>query len=188
MIMTSEPHADLRVVQEPKMHDLYRYWEGKLRGRIMPARADIDPLELRQQLANLILVDVVGSPPQFRIRLAGTDIVSRYGAELTGKALDDIDLGGDLAAIKEQYEETVLKQMPTYCRHYIETKNHKFLRYERMLMPLSADGSTVNMLLGGIYPLPPEIAVEGEERVVATGNHDPQGSGHAVVLLKARSA
>jgi hypothetical protein len=44
------------------------------------------------------------------------------------------------------------------------------------------------MLLGGIYPLPPEIAVAGEEKAVATGNHDPQGSGHAVVLLKARSA
>lgn len=186
--MTSEPLADLSVVHEPKMHDLYRYWEGKRRGRPMPARVDIDPLDLRRQLANLILVDVAGSPPQFRIRLAGTDIVSRYGAELTGKVLDDIDLGSDLAAIKEQYEETVLKRTPTYCRHSIETKNHKFLRYERMLMPLSADGSTVNMLLGGIYPLPSEIGVEGEEGAVATGSHDLHGPGQAVILLKANSA
>ena len=85
------------------MHDLYRYWEGKRRGRTMPARADIDPLELRQQLANLILVDVAGSPPQFRIRLAGTDIVSRYGAELTGRALGRYrsreQPGGDQGAV-----------------------------------------------------------------------------------------
>lgn len=188
MIMTSEPHADLSMVHEPKMHDLYRYWEGKRRGRAMPARADIDPLELRQQLANLILVDVAGAPPQFRIRLAGTDIVSRYGAELTGKALDDIDLGSDLAAIKEQYEATVFKQTPTYCRHYIETKKHKLLRYERLLMPLSADGSTVNMLLGGIYPLPAEVAVEGDVSAAATGKHDPRGPGEAVILLKPPSA
>jgi len=128
----------------------------------MPSRADIDPIDLPGLLANLILIDVSKSVPQFRIRLAGTDIVSRYGAELTGKSLDDIDLGGDLAQIKEQYEETVRRQMPTYCRHFIETKKHKLLRYERLLLPLSSDGSTVDMLLGAIYALPPGTPVDGE--------------------------
>ena len=145
-MMAPKPHTDLTVVHDPRLHDLYGYWAGKCHGRTMPARADIDPLELKRHLANLVLVDVSGPPPQFRFRLAGTDIVARYGAELTGRNLNDIDLGSDLAAIKEQYERTVLEQTPTYCRHFIETKKRKYLNYERLLMPLSENGSTVNML------------------------------------------
>ena len=101
-------------------------------------------------MANLILVDVAGSPPQFRFRLAGTDIVARYGAELTEEPGQSISAA--TAAIREQYRRGPSERTPTYCRHFIETKQHKYLRYERLLMPLSADGSTVNMLLGGIYP------------------------------------
>ncbi|HUL05736.1 MAG TPA: PAS domain-containing protein [Candidatus Acidoferrum sp.] len=184
--MVSGLYTDLTVVHEPKLHDLYEYWDAKRRGRAMPSRADLDPVEIPDLLANLILVDVSGSPPQFRIRLAGTDIVTRYGAELTGKRLDDIDLGSDLAQIKEQYEETALKVVPTYCRHFIETRKRKLLRYERLLMPLSGDGSTVNMLLGGIYPLPPELAAEGA-MVAAPDHQESRGSGQGVVLLRAKA-
>ena len=186
--MTSKPHTDLTVVYEPRLRDLNGYWVDKCHGRSMPARADIDPVELKRHLANLVLVDVSGPPSQFRFRLAGTDIVARYGAELTGRNLNDIDLGSDLAAIKEQYEATVLERTPTYCRHFIETKKRKHLNYERLLMPLSEDGSTVNMLLGGIYPLPPEVVAAAGEAAAANRNDDGRGAGQAVVLLKARSA
>jgi hypothetical protein len=50
------------------------------------------PAHLEFILRFLYLIDVVGSPPRFRFRLAGTGIVKEYGAEITSKLADEIDL------------------------------------------------------------------------------------------------
>src|SRR5260370_17327555 len=52
---------------------IYQYWDGKRRGRLMPSRADIDPIELKPYLPQLVLLDVEGEPPRFRYRLVGTE-------------------------------------------------------------------------------------------------------------------
>jgi hypothetical protein len=55
--------------------EFYEYWLGKGRGagKAMPARADIDPLDIPALLANVFLIDVVpGNPRRFRFRLVGT--------------------------------------------------------------------------------------------------------------------
>ena len=145
---------------EPRLRALYDYWSAKRRGRRMPARPDIDPVDVPRLLSNLMLVSVTGEPPRFRFRLVGTEIVLRYGAELTGRELDEIDLGTELGSVRSQYEETVRESAPTYCRHAIETKDGKYLRYERLLLPLSGDGAHVDMLLGGVYLLPADAKVK----------------------------
>ncbi len=145
---------------EPRLRTLHDYWSAKRRGRRMPARPDIDPVEIPRLLPHLMLVSVSGEPPGFRFRLVGTEIVARYGAELTGRALDEVDLGTALGSVRSQYEETVRDTAPTYCRHAIETKGGKYQRYERLLLPLSRDGTHVDMLLGGIYLLPENAQVK----------------------------
>lgn len=139
---------------EPKLRSLYAYWSAKRGGRTMPARADIDPVDMPALLPHLMLVTVAGDPPRFRFRLVGTEIVARYGMELTGRDLANVDLGSELGAVRLQYEETAREAVPTYCRHAIETGAGKHLRYERLLLPLSADGAHVDMMLGGVYLLP----------------------------------
>jgi hypothetical protein len=39
------------------------YWESKRRGRAMPSRKDIEPTEIPDLLANVVLVDVLQDPP-----------------------------------------------------------------------------------------------------------------------------
>ena len=145
---------DLSQLIEPGLRALHAYWSAKRGARPMPARADIDPIEVPRLLPHLMLVAVSDDPLRFRFRLVGTEIVARYGAELTGRELDEIDLGGELGGVRSQYEETVRAAAPTYCRHAIETRQGKYLRYERLLLPLSSDGIRVDMLLGGAYLLP----------------------------------
>ena len=147
-------------MREPKLRTLLAYWNAKRGTRAMPARADIDPLDVPPILPNVVLVDVTGDPPRFRFRVVGTDIVSRYGAEFTGRDLEKVDLGNALGSVRSQYEETVRERLPTYCRHQIETAAGKLLRYERLLLPLAADGSHVNMLLGGVYAISNDIPLE----------------------------
>lgn len=130
----------------------------------MPARADIDPLDVPPILPNIVLVDVTGDPPRFRFRVVGTDIVFRYGAELTGRDLEQVDLGTELGSVRSQYEETTRERVPTYCRHQIETGGGKLLRYERLLLPLAAGGTHVDMLLGVSTPFRAIFPSSGRSR------------------------
>lgn len=145
--------GDVTALVEPRLRRLYDYWRERWRGEAPPARADIDPAELKPLLPNLALVDVEEEPRRFRFRLVGTDIVQRYGEEITGRRLDEVGLGCELAAIAEQYDETVREQAPTYCRHELPRPGGKRVKYERLLLPLSSDGRRIDMLLGGYYPL-----------------------------------
>lgn len=73
--------------------DLFRfldYWRGKRNGRPMPAKADIDPLEIPWALSRIFLASY--SPQDgFRYRLAGAEVASVFGrSNLKGLAMSDI--------------------------------------------------------------------------------------------------
>ena len=134
---------------------LYDYWSGKAGNRALPSRSDLDPIiDIPALTSNLWLVDVEPDPPGFRFRLLGTEVVNRYGADFTGKRLDEVDLGDQGEVVRREYVEVVGSKKPLYSRHQIQIdETGSFLPYERILLPLSDDGETVNMILGGGYPL-----------------------------------
>src|SRR5271154_6383357 len=78
-------------IVHPSLRQLYDYWDEKRAGRAMPSRADLDPIEMRFAIGNVILVDVIeGTPLGFHIRLHGTNLSERVRYDLTGKMLDDL--------------------------------------------------------------------------------------------------
>jgi hypothetical protein len=65
---------------------LYRYWQSKHVDGRPPARSDLDPLtEIPGLIANLMIIDIEDGG--YRYRLVGSEITSRFGTELTGKAV-----------------------------------------------------------------------------------------------------
>ena len=51
--------ADFRErIQHPDLRTLYDYWNERRRERRWPARADINPVDLKFALGNLSLIDV----------------------------------------------------------------------------------------------------------------------------------
>jgi hypothetical protein len=63
---------------------LYRYWRSKSAGGRPPARADLDPvIDIPYLTPHLMILDVL--PDGYRYRLAGSDLGSRLGEELTGR-------------------------------------------------------------------------------------------------------
>ena len=79
----------------------------------MPARADIDPLDMMFVIGNIILVDVLAETPlRFRIRLHGTNLVQRVGYELTGKMLDDLPVNDFRRLAQQSFTEAVTTAAP----------------------------------------------------------------------------
>lgn len=81
------PHERLR-----RLHDL---WHAKKGQRGLPARADIDVLELKPWLGHLILAEVREGDGDydFRYRVYGTVLAGWFGRDLTGRTSDELPVG-----------------------------------------------------------------------------------------------
>jgi hypothetical protein len=137
-------------ITAPKLQQLYDYWLARRGRRAFPARADIDPIELRFIIGNLVLVDVIDDDPKrFRIRLHGTNLVQRARYELTGKMIDALPVSEYRAQARESFTEVATSGEPLhrYRDRIFDGRRHC---YETLILPLSQDGVRVNMLLVGL--------------------------------------
>lgn len=134
-------------VQNPGLQTLLDYWQEKRGDRPMPARADIDPLEFRGVLPQVLIAEVHHAPLRFRWRLIGTDVTKTLGRDQTGKWFADIYRGDVLTAFNAALELSVVMRRPIRFvgRGGFVAKEH--MDYEGVHMPLSDDGETVNMIL-----------------------------------------
>lgn len=123
------------------------YWCAKRKGRQMPARHDIDPLELRRLLPNIFLIDVV-QPSLYRYRLVGTTISERLRADSTGRFADRSLFGENAPLIVEMYDYAVNNHSPVINRGRGFWTEVDWLSYTSAVLPLSADGENVTMMLG----------------------------------------
>jgi hypothetical protein len=119
---------------------LLDWWQAKRGARAMPARAELDPGELKAILPNLLLIDVSAAPAgaghSFTCRLAGTEIDSRFGVPLTGRSLDQAPFGDARAAIRQEYETAVAQRRPIFCSHSVVVGG-RYVEYDRLAVPLS---------------------------------------------------
>lgn len=132
-----------------QLRDLLAYWLAKKGARLAPRRADIDPAEIRPLLPFVGLVDVQRNPLRFRYRLTGTAITAGYGRDLTGCYLDEVDLNRHEREIIAEYARVAERGEPVCARWDYTRNDGRHLRYERLALPLSSDGATVDMLFGG---------------------------------------
>jgi hypothetical protein len=140
----AEPALD---ITHPRLQRLYAYWSAKRGERKMPSRGDLDVTEMRYVLGNVMLVDVIGgAAPRFRIRLHGSNLSQRAGYELTGKMLDELPESEFRRNVRQQWIEVATTGEPSHCRRDSSFDGQPY-RYESIILPLSADGETVNMEL-----------------------------------------
>lgn len=129
------------------LKQLKAYWEAKKGDRPAPPKSAIDPSELRNLLPNILLIEVVGDPPRFRARLFGSALVAAYGEEVTGKFGEEVDLDEVRTELMSFVERSAAECKPQYLRAAFTKHNGRHLQYEQILLPLSDDGTKVNMLL-----------------------------------------
>lgn len=139
-------------IERPELCRLLEYWQAKRRtlGRL-PARADIDPLEMRFALGHLILADVEpGDPIRFRHRLIGTRIVEHAGYDATGLYVDDIPDQELARRLTESYRTVIATREPVHDR-VNGMVGGRPLNLEILRLPLSQDGTTIGMVLSGAF-------------------------------------
>lgn len=138
-------------IKHPKLRELYAYWDGKRGARSMPARADLDPIDVRAVIGNIILVDVIaGEPLTFRIRLHGTNLSERVRFDLTGKMLDEMPQAEFRELTQKSFTRVVQTKEPLHAYRDGVLDNRRRV-YETLILPLSSDGENVDRILCGLF-------------------------------------
>jgi hypothetical protein len=137
-------HAD------PVLRATLAYWEEKRRDRPMPQRGDIDPIELWPVLSHLQITEVIDGGNRFRYRLVGTAIVQAFGAEFTGRYVDELMSGERDSFVHACYRAVCASRRPAFVRSKYATTKNVDLTANRLLVPLSEDGMWVNQILGAL--------------------------------------
>ena len=90
MVYGGPRHMKFPKICHPDTIALYNYWLAKSGNRTMPARADIDPVEMpKQLLPGICIVDVVADERRYVYRLVGTGEVEVRGNDPTGKSVQE---------------------------------------------------------------------------------------------------
>lgn len=144
---SSEAELPLSAVDHPRLVGLHSLWNSRRGSRRMPSRADFTPEVLAPFLGYVVLVDVEEAPRRFRYRLIGTEIVSSYGVELTGRYTTAVQPDAYRGMVERHYGQAVDEARPVaHLMSFSEApgKVHELLR---LTLPLSDDDRRVSMLM-----------------------------------------
>lgn len=138
------------VIEEPALRELYDYWAEKCGSRAIPARGDIDPLDIPKLLPQIYMIDVERDPMRFRFRLIGTTIITWFGRDATGLYMDEPEYKKSVHVFEPHYVEVVETGRPRYDHQHAPQFDARYRNYARLLCPLAGDGKTVDMMLCGL--------------------------------------
>lgn len=147
----------LAQIEVPMLRQLYHYWDERRRGRPFPARRDLDPAEFRFALGHVLLIDVLYEPLRFRFRLHGSALALRAGYDMTGRMVDELPGPENRAVLLNRCRDLVATRAPFATRSERMTDG-RIRRYEVLWLPLSDDGESITMLMGGLVYLDPPAA------------------------------
>lgn len=136
---------------DPDLGDLaglLQLWDDRRKDRMLPARADFDPMDLRKFLGRIVLFDVLQNPRRFRFRLVGTDWVMRFGLDPTNTLVDDFPRVESRPFINQVLGKTVHDGAPILARRSVIIEG-RYYSYGMLLMPLASDGANADMVMAG---------------------------------------
>lgn len=113
----------------------------------MPARSDVDPVDLKALLSDLILIDVVPDARRYIYRLVGTHEVEMRGRDPTGKSILDAYYGESAEDTTVYLDRVVQTRQPVFYRGTYQPLRTRTQREDVLFLPLSTDGETVNMIM-----------------------------------------
>jgi hypothetical protein len=138
-------------IADTLLRQVFAYWQDKaaIRGAL-PARADIDPVDLAAVLPAVSLIevrtDVMGRPGRLRYRVMGGFHVEIMGRDATGEMLDLGTAESDAAG------QAIATGRPLYAERTFYPANGTGLTFGTLMCPLAADGSRVDMLICAVAP------------------------------------
>lgn len=140
-------------LSNPVLSSLEEYWQRKRGQRAMPARADINPAEMKANLGWVVLVDALPDLSDFRFRTIGTRVSDYFPPHSTGKLVSEAFASYGETVVRlmlASYRKVAREKIVLHAWGAADWARKEFLDFEALYLPLSDDGVTVNMVLSGL--------------------------------------
>lgn len=134
----------------PHVRAIHDYWRGlRPAADLLPGRRHLDPLDIPRLLPWAWLFDVTSHPLRFRVRLLGTKHYEQMLSDPTGRWVDEAYPSFTRQSTYPDYLTVALDGRVSYRKgrpaYHVDSECHLL---ERIMLPLAADGRSVDMLLG----------------------------------------
>lgn len=133
-------------IQSPMLMRLYELWQSRHVGGRLPGRSDFDPVEMKECLGNIFILEYVPELDNFRYTLIGTKIVNWVGVDNTGKMVDEIFDD----RMRQFYKGLQSRQVPVRTSGKVVWRDKEHVAYELVTLPLSDDKQVVNRFIGAM--------------------------------------
>jgi hypothetical protein len=142
----------LEPAENPKLVSLLALW-NRIRGdREFPARHDMGIEAFQPWFGHIAIIRLLDKPPpRLLVTLSGIELVKIFGADFTGKCLEDVVPRSAVAAVAEPYARCVAVRRPVHSRLRPGILRGNFHHLDRLLLPCSDDGKTIDTIIVGIY-------------------------------------
>ena len=139
---------DFSQLESPRIHRFNEYWKARRSAEhAVPLRSGVDPVELRDLLPNIVVIEVEQAPLRFRYRLVGTRVVEFNKLDFTGLYLGTIGWDEEQQLI-DACTDLVMGRQPL-CGSYTWTlRSGAVGKCEFGIFPFSHDGEAVTQIFG----------------------------------------
>lgn len=153
--MASPYRSELNPVisDNPQFQDLVARWDEKKAGRALPLRKDVDPLELKELLGSLNVIECLPDLTDFRYRLIGTRIAEAYGRDSTGKTVRELYTVSDpeyCDFLIGVYRAVATQQVIGRITATLRPVNRAYRYADSLLLPLDRGDGSVGFILNEV--------------------------------------
>lgn len=175
---------------QPALMTVAGYWQARRRGRLMPDRADIDPLDLPPALwPNLLITEPAGPDENrgenrgenWRYRLVGSAHVERYTYDFTGKTTGEIMHGSYRDYMNRIYATAFNEGVPVYSESVFRWDAQGYASTRRLMLPLSYGQTDRPALIFSVQVWPSEKPAQPRS-ISELSRHDEFRDGFFVAL------
>lgn len=131
------------------LRTLFALWDTKRGLRIMPSRRDFATVELQPWLNELHLVAV--RPEGLRFVFFASGPATRYGTEMTGRTVGDLQPAAMADEVERAYLTAVETRSPVFGTHANRGFGTESQTWSRLILPLSEDGVAVDRLFVAVW-------------------------------------
>lgn len=130
----------------PKLRELLALWRAKRGARATPTRADINTIELRPWLGNLMLLEVIDNGADMLYRVYGSALADYFGRDLTGRKLSSLPPQVS-AVVSSEYRQAIVDPKPLTVTHR-RSVQHARIPISKLILPLGAPAAIQHLLVG----------------------------------------
>lgn len=160
------------VLDHATLGALFRYWDRKRNGRAMPARRDIDPIEMGPKLLpHLMLCELGEHGDRIRFRLVGTLLVKRLGYDPTGQCLTDLPKSDYLDFLAKVLRQAYAQAAPIFAVSSFRWGVKGRLEARHLLLPLTTGDREPSMVLVGTAYVSDEVFPPQIKALDTLGQH-----------------